>query len=64
MVESTEPSERLTLATLILSRCRMEGDEAAKRGEQHSLCPYPEGVEERELERAGWLDGWSRAMLR
>ena len=41
---------------LIVQRCRREGADAKARGEPAAACPYGE-----ELERAGWLDGWSKA---
>jgi ribosome modulation factor len=50
-----EESDRLTVAMLIVSRCRTEGIEAAKLGATAASCPYAE-----ELERSGWLDGWMR----
>jgi ribosome modulation factor len=46
----------LAFAMLIVTRCRAEGREAKAAGQPASACPYSD-----ELERAGWLDGWSKA---
>lgn len=50
------PAERLETALLIATRCRREGAEARAANIPYRDCPYTE-----ELERAAWLDGWSRA---
>ena len=48
-------NEMLDMALLIVARCRREGWEARQRGEKVDSCPNAE-----ELERAGWLDGFTR----
>jgi ribosome modulation factor len=45
----------MMLAMAIVQRCRDEGRAAKAAGLPASTCPYV-----MELERAGWLDGWSR----
>jgi ribosome modulation factor len=52
----TAPGDSLEMAMLIVARCRNEGRDAKLAGQPESACPYDE-----ELERSGWLDGWSRA---
>jgi len=47
--------EWLTVGMAIVVRCRREGAEAAACGEPALSCPYDD-----ELQRSGWLDGWSR----
>ncbi len=49
-------NDALELGMLIVSRCRREGADARRAGTPYRDCPYAE-----ELERAAWLDGWSRA---
>lgn len=49
--------DALAFATLIVSRCREEGRQAAQAGLNYTDCPYAKTAE---LEKAGWLDGWSR----
>jgi hypothetical protein len=50
--------EGLTFAMLIVTRCRQEGRDAKAAGVPALSCPYGEA---QGLERAGWLDGWSKA---
>lgn len=48
---------------MVLRECaesREEGKQAAIDGLSYFDCPYPEEFDE--LNRAGWLDGWSRQM--
>jgi ribosome modulation factor len=47
----------LTTATMVVAVCREEGREARAHGAAASDCPYPAA---QELERSGWLDGWSK----
>ena len=54
--KTTKPPDALQEAMLVVSRCREEGRAAKLAGEPRSACRYST-----ELERAGWLDGWSRA---
>lgn len=56
--QTPEPSEALQIAMLIVQRCRNEGAEARRDGGAVSECPYGS---DRELERSGWLDGWSKS---
>ena len=51
-------NDNLAMAMLIVERCRREGDEAKRAGTAAADCPYGD---DRELERAGWLDGFTRA---
>lgn len=46
----------LMTAMFIVMRCRAEGREAKVQGQPATACPYAD-----ELERSGWLDGWSKA---
>jgi ribosome modulation factor len=50
------PREALEIAMLIVIRCRQEGRDAKLAGAPNTACPYIP-----ELERSGWLDGWTRA---
>jgi ribosome modulation factor len=52
-------NETMEFVALILARYRDEGRAAELNGEPFAACPYDSA--NRELERAGWLDGWSRA---
>lgn len=56
MTEDMNPN--LVIGMAIVQRCRQEGREAKAAGKTASACPY--GAD-KDLERAGWLDGWSRA---
>jgi ribosome modulation factor len=47
----------LQVGMMIVQRCRDEGREDARAGKRAVDCPYPAA---QELERAGWLDGWSK----
>lgn len=51
-------TEELAIAMLIVTRCRREGAEAAHTGRSITDCPYRDD-EDRELERAGWFDGFT-----
>lgn len=48
-------TDTLCLAKKIIARCRKEGARASWDGFTSDACPYDE-----ELEKAAWLDGWSR----
>jgi ribosome modulation factor len=52
-------NETQEFVALILAGYRDEGRVAERNGEPFAACPYDR--DNQELERAGWLDGWSRA---
>ena len=54
-LEEQKKDDVLQIAILIVERCRKEGREDCKLGLKYSTCPYEE-----EIEKAAWLDGWSK----
>lgn len=57
-----EPESRIAMEDSdLVRRCREEGERAYADGLKASSCPY---LLSQSLERAGWLDGWGRAVIR
>ena len=67
MAGSADPKttrDGLAFAMLIVARCREEGREAARAGADRNACPYCPYSADAELEREGWMAGWSKEAAR